>query len=221
MNRAHKNSFTKLIQNQIRIKLDDWSEIRPLTIDKVGTFYRNIVRTSTSPIPIAVPNETRLIFNISLSDNATKLIEIKSPVSIKNNLNYKLQCRIEPRIEYIMNRIGPLIIEIDLNEEISIPIKYLPCNLWFRPLEFDANYEAEFSADPVNLDEINQSGQVEYFEIVCKLASSLTEIKPLLASANLLNDPSQIFSFFAKIKCYSFLKRSKQVCILKTFYFLL
>jgi hypothetical protein len=205
-----------LIQNQIRIKLDDWSEIRPLTIDKVGTFYRNIVRIGTAPIPITVPSETRLIFNISLSDNATKLIEIKSPVSIKNNLNYKLQCRIEPRIEYIMNRIGPLIIEIDLNDEISIPIKYLPCNLWFRPLEFDAfNTEAEFSLTPINLNECAQPSQVEYYEIVCKLtSSSLTEsIRPLMNAAAAISQTQShqmLFNFFAKIKCYSFLKRAKE-----------
>ncbi len=96
-----------------------------------------------------------------MSDNATKLIEIKSPVSIRNNLNYKLQCPIEPRIDYIMNRIGPLIIEIDLKDEISIPIKYLPCNLWFRPIEFDANTEEEeFSLASINLNEINQPGQI-------------------------------------------------------------
>ena len=161
LNRAHKNSSSKLIQSQIRIKLDDWSEIRPLTIDKVGTFYRNIIRIGSAPVSITIPNETRLIFNISLSDNATKLIEIKSPVSIRNNLNYKLQCRIEPRIDYIMNRIGPLIIEIDLKDEISIPIKYLPCNLWFRPIKFDANTEEEeFSLASFNLNEINQPGQI-------------------------------------------------------------
>jgi hypothetical protein len=99
-----------------------------------------------------------------------------------------------------MNRIGPLIIEIDLKDEISIPIKYLPCNLWFRPIEFDANTEAEFSLASINLNEINQPGQIEYYEIMCKLSSNLTEIKPILASANLLNDSEQLFSFFAKIK---------------------
>jgi len=60
-----------------------------------------------------------------------------------------------------MNRIGPLIIEIDLKDEISIPIKYLPCNLWFRPIEFDANTEEEeFSLASINLNEINQPGQI-------------------------------------------------------------
>ena len=43
---------------------------------------------------------------------------------------------------------------------------------------------------------------------MCKLSSNLTEIKPILASANLLNDSEQLFSFFAKIKCYNFLKRN-------------
>jgi hypothetical protein len=115
-----------------------------------------------------------------------------------------------------MNRIGPLIIEIDLNDEISIPIKYLPCNLWFRPLEFDAfNTEAEFSLTPINLNECAQPSQVEYYEIVCKLtSSSLTEsIRPLMNAAAAISQTQShqmLFNFFAKIKCYSFLKRAKE-----------
>jgi vacuolar protein sorting-associated protein 13D len=205
LNRTNKRS-NQLIQNQIRIKLDSWSEIRPLTIDKVGTYYRNLSRVNqatSTDISYSLPNDTRLIFNISLSDNATKSIEIKSPVSIKNNLNFKVQCRIEPRIEYIMNRIGPLITEIQVGDEMSIPIKYLPCNLWFRPIEFDANTEVEFSTFPINLNEVNQPDQIEYYQINCKLSNIAdTLLKPISIKEN-----EDIFYFFAKIKCHNFTKR--------------
>ena len=97
--RAHNYQLRELVQHRIRLKLEDFSEIRPLTIDKVGTYFRDIQRFTN--IQSSIPtNVTRLIFDISLSGNAsTKLIEIKSPVSIKNRLNFKIQCRIEACIQ--------------------------------------------------------------------------------------------------------------------------
>lgn len=40
--RSHNNQLRKLVQNRIRIKMDTWSEIRPLTVDKVGTYFREV-----------------------------------------------------------------------------------------------------------------------------------------------------------------------------------
>ena len=125
--RAHNTHLRELVQHRIRVKLDDWSEIKPLTIDKVGNYFRDIYRLNKSILPIISNNVTRLIFDISLSGNATKLIKVKSPVSIKNRLNYKIQCRIEPFFQKSLTRLGPLIIEIEIDGEKSIPIKYLPC----------------------------------------------------------------------------------------------
>ena len=53
---------------------------------KQSTSYK---QSSNDLVNYQLPNATCLIFEISLSGNATKVIEIKSPVSIKNCLNYK------------------------------------------------------------------------------------------------------------------------------------
>jgi hypothetical protein len=135
--RAHNTQLRELVQHRIRIKLDDWSEIKPLTIDKVGNYFRDIYRLNQSVLPMISNNVTRLIFDISLSGNATKLIKVKSPVSIKNRLNYKIQCRIEPFFQKTLTRLGPLIIEIDTDGETSIPIKYLPCRIFISSFKIE------------------------------------------------------------------------------------
>ncbi len=205
--RAHNYQLRELVQHRIRIKLEDWSEIRPLTIDKVGTYFRDIQRYSAnasilSPI-------TRLIFDISLSGNATKLIEIKSPVSIKNRLNFKIQCRIEASVQRPTDSLGPLIVEIDVDSEFSIPIKYLPCNIWFRPLDLELNKQAEFSSKFTNCNDINQSGQVEYYHLGCKLSSS-SENSFISPAAKSLMGISNVetFYFFVKVKRHNFSTRS-------------
>lgn len=210
--RAHNSQLRELIQHRLRVKLDDWSEIRPLTIDKVGTYFRDINRLTeqlllNSSFRTQQSNITRLIFDISLSGNATKLIEIKSPVSIKNRLNFKIQCRIEPCYQRKTNNLGPLIIEIDVGNEISVPIKYLPCNIWFRPLDLEMNKEADFSTKFTNCNDINQSGQVEYYHLSCKLSSSSENfINP--ATKTMLGMTSETFYFFVKIKRHNFSQRA-------------
>lgn len=141
-------------------------------------------------------NMTRLIFEISLSGNATKLIEIKSPVLIKNRLNYKLECRIESVVASVAMRLGPLIIEIDTDQEVPVPIKYLPCQLWFRPVEL---VDAELSESALNLAELNQHTQIEYYQLKCRLNPSF------------LNDDS-VFYFFAKVKRHQFPTKQRK-CI--------
>ena len=135
--RSHNSQLRELGQNRLRMKMNEWSEIRPaLSVDKVGTYFRDVYWISQGAPAASV---TRLIFDISLTGNSTKLIEIKSPVSVRNRLGYKLQCRIEPFYQQVMPRLGPLFTEIECNSEISIPIKYLPCNIWFRPIDLDVN----------------------------------------------------------------------------------
>jgi hypothetical protein len=149
---------------------------------------------------------TRLIFEISLSGNATKLIEIKSPVLIKNRLNYKLQCRIESCIQSVASILGPLILEIEIDQEVSVPVKYLPCQVWFRPIEL---IDTEFSDEPLNLGKLDQLGQIEYYQIKCKLAV------PFLSEPTFTKGLDSVFYFFAKIKRHQFpTKQRKTVDIL-------
>lgn len=192
--RTHNNQLRKLAQNKIRIKLDEWSEIKPLTIDKVGTYFREVYRISAN----TGPSMTRLIFDISLKENATKIIQIKSPVTIKNRLNFKIECKIQSCSSYLNSKLGPLYLELDKDGEKSVPIKYLPCNVWFRPIEMKMNREAEFSSCGLNLSEINQPGQVEYTQLTCKVTYSNEKqfVKSVL--------DSEIFYFFAKTKTLHF-----------------
>ena len=44
-------------------------------------------------------------------------------------------------------------------------------NIWFRPLELGVNKEAEFSSLFTNCNDVTQSGQVEYFQLSCKIVN--------------------------------------------------
>ncbi len=79
--------------------------------------------------------------------------------------------------------------------------------MWFRPLEIGMNKEAEFSRTPTNCNEVTESGQVEYFQIDCKINSSSENfIKPVTSSLHSILG-CEVFYFFVKIKRHSFPSR--------------
>lgn len=144
-----------------------------------------------------------LIFQISLNENASKVIEIKSTVLIKNRLNYKIQCRVESLgavtsgsgSSVAQNPAGPLILEIDAEHEAPVPIKYLPCQIWFKPVDI---LDVEFSESSVNLEQLkNMSSQVEYMQLKCK------------AAASYWSESKSTFYFFARIKHHQFPVKKK------------
>ena len=173
----------KLAQDRIRIKLDDTAnEIEPITIDKVGSYYRDIKYHDI---------ESRLIFDVSLSRNSTKLIKIKSPITIKNKLKVNIECKIES------NQGLKKIYGIDAGKDWSIPIKYLPCKVWFRPLIQTIKYK--FSSTYVNYIDTQKSGQIEYTQHFCE--SDVHEEKKSGVEEEM---DSNNFYFFVKIKRLNF-----------------
>lgn len=165
-----------------------------------------------------------LIFQISLNENASKVIEIKSTVLIKNRLNYKIQCRVESLSgvragssggniggEGVTAR-GPLILEIDSDREAPIPIKYLPCQIWFKPVD---NIDAEFSENSINLNELLMgNSQVEYIQLKCKATAPYWSDENYGEDSSMSSSPRTsptTFYFFARVKQHQFpvKKRSK------------
>ena len=170
----------------------DWCETRPLTIDKVGTYFRQLTKPSASSTATSC-----LIFDISLSGNATKIVEIKSPVSIKNTLSASMQCKIESSRPRSLSSPSvtrrPLIVDIARGQEMCVPISYLPCRLLLRPIEppplHDENachddendndsggggggggvVRAEFSSEALTCEHVRHPGQIEYFQMACRL----------------------------------------------------
>jgi hypothetical protein len=207
----HTQSYQirELILHRIRLKLDDFGEIRPLTVDKVGTYFREMHQlkyqaASSLNSVTKISKLMRLVFNISLSGNATKLIQIKSPVLIKNRLNFKVRCQIEPFYPTSSGseQLPSLIIDINKGCEVCVPIKYLPCSFRFKPLELGANREAEFNSSPLSYSKVNKPGQTEYFQVACKLfIVNNNFIKTVTNSSNV---GSEMFHFFARIKRLSY-----------------
>jgi hypothetical protein len=155
---------SQLNKHCINLRFDDWHDIEPLNIDKVGNYYRNLKHAKIPGL------ETRLIFAISLSkeNDATKLIKIKTALTVRNNLNYPMQCRVESAINKSLVKQFTIQSETDW----SIPLKYIPCKLWFRPFVSSFNYE--FSETCIDYSSLNAMKiyNNDYIQMSCQMKHS-------------------------------------------------
>lgn len=82
----------KLNLHQIGVRIDGWSEVGPVTIDKVGVFFR-YSRHELDKF-VALPR-ARIVFSVSLEGSAQKLVTVRSALRIVNRLDKNMLIKLE------------------------------------------------------------------------------------------------------------------------------
>ena len=76
--------------HQIIVRVEGWEEVSPpVSIDKVGTFFRNANTAGGSLPPV------RVVFDVSIKDTALKLVTVRSALLVENKLEFDVQLRLE------------------------------------------------------------------------------------------------------------------------------
>ncbi|XP_034133792.1 vacuolar protein sorting-associated protein 13D isoform X2 [Drosophila guanche] len=109
--------------HQIFVQIHGWTLIGPLSVDKVGVFFRT---TSLDSLDLAT--KCRIIFDISLIGSAQKLIKVKSSLGLINKLDRSVFLKTSLRSDYgdglsSINVIKP-------NDEMSLPLKFIDASIY-------------------------------------------------------------------------------------------
>lgn len=83
--------------HQIGVSVAGWHPVGPITVDKVGTFFRMATPMDTSGLPSA-----RIVVKVSLAGYARKLVTVRSALLLHN----ALPIAVEARLENLANRTG-------------------------------------------------------------------------------------------------------------------
>lgn len=89
----HQHSH-KLKMHQLVVKIDGWQPVTPVTVDKVGVYFRH------AAVQIQHRNQTemppaRIVFDVALEGSARKLVTVRSALQIFNNLLDKVDVKLE------------------------------------------------------------------------------------------------------------------------------
>ena len=95
-NRAKKHGDLSFA-HQIIVRVDGWCEVSPVSIDKVGTFFRKAMPLAGSAAGGGRDHfpPVRVVFDVSIKDTALKLVTVRSALLVENKLSFDVQLKLE------------------------------------------------------------------------------------------------------------------------------
>ncbi|XP_073839094.1 vacuolar protein sorting 13D isoform X2 [Musca autumnalis] len=112
----------KLNMHQILVQIHGWTLIGPISIDKVGTFFRY------ANLDMQYSKKTRIVFEISLIGSAQKLITVRSALNAVNNTNKHFFLHLKIRNEH-----ESAVMSVNPHQTVTIPLRYVESLIYIKP----------------------------------------------------------------------------------------
>ncbi|XP_028393538.1 vacuolar protein sorting-associated protein 13D-like [Dendronephthya gigantea] len=121
----HKETH-ELKVHQLVVQLEGWEQVSPVSVDKVGAFFRQAMPAKGINKVIRF-NPTRVVFDIKLENGAQKVVTVKSALVLKNKTDLTIDVKLElPRGEAILPSLTP-------QSDFAVPLPYVQSPLFVRP----------------------------------------------------------------------------------------
>jgi len=147
----HQNTHQHQL-HQVIVRVDGWREAKPVSVDKVGTFFRNVNALRNTSSLTEIP-PARVVFQVNLEGSARKLITVRSALEIEN----KLPVAVKIRLENTALRVAD-VKELELlpKGKLPIPILYCWARMTARPIIANS-YQWKFSDKQIHWCHILES----------------------------------------------------------------
>ena len=135
------SSTASYSDRRLSITIDGWECLQPISIDRVGTFFRRALPAGDlSRKPVLV------FIDVTMTDSSMRSITIRSAVEIRNQLLTSVDLRLKCGSGSLHD------LRLEPNEVRALPLQFCPTLRQFqvRPAEFGLNYCGE----PINWTEI-------------------------------------------------------------------
>lgn len=130
----------KLNLHQIGVCIDGWTEVGPVSIDKVGVFFR-YSRHELAEF-ISLPR-ARIVFSVTLEGSAQKLVTVRSALRIINRLDKNMLIK----LEHLKTNNYPDAITAILKEgeTYSVPLSHVNAHMYVVPISTQSISNALFT----------------------------------------------------------------------------
>jgi hypothetical protein len=130
---------------RILISIDGWEPLQPISIDRVGTFFRLAKPSNHQQLYKSI----LVIIDIAMTNSSIRLITIRSSIEIRNQLLTSIELRWTSQFNFTHEFC------LEPNETRSLPIQL--CSgleaIYLRP----ANFALDYCDDPINWSEIEKN----------------------------------------------------------------
>eukprot|EP00794_Sanderia_malayensis_P015340 gene15340-16917_t len=133
----HKGTHTKLKVHQIVVQCNGWQPSTPVTVDKVGDFFRHVAPSEdkTGPLHLLKLQAVRLVFSVSL-EGARKVVTVRSSLIIANKTNVPF----EIWAENLAENTGQSLPCLRPGGSLPVPVSLVQWSLFIRP-RIAGNYD--------------------------------------------------------------------------------
>ncbi|XP_076064677.1 vacuolar protein sorting 13D isoform X4 [Oratosquilla oratoria] len=134
--------------HQLVVRVDGWQMIGPVTVDKVGVFFRLAApQTSPSALHSELPS-ARVVMAVTLDGSARKLVTVRSALLLTNYLHFP----VEIKMNNVALRLGaPASLTKHLSTGITypVPLRFLESQIHVKPVPERTSCVLGFANRPV------------------------------------------------------------------------
>ncbi|KAK5644974.1 hypothetical protein RI129_006274 [Pyrocoelia pectoralis] len=164
--RRHGDSH-RLRMHQLGIKVEGWKSLTPVTVDKVGTFFRH----TSSEVQHKAQSftYTRIVFDVTLEGSARKLVTVRSGLLIRNKLKENIEIKLENPLRYEQGHLSwnsEQFLKLPSNECFAVPLTHVNSHLTIRPIDKNQGYM--YCTPHIYWGEVQESGGCTYKLRACQ-----------------------------------------------------
>ncbi|XP_031630682.1 vacuolar protein sorting-associated protein 13D isoform X2 [Contarinia nasturtii] len=157
-NKQRHHDSHKLTLHQIRVRIDGWTEVGPVSIDKVGVFFRYSRHEMAEFISLP---RARIVFSVSLEGSAQKLVTVRSALRVINRLDRNMLIKLE-HLKTI-NYPDAITAILKVGETYSVPLSHVNAHMYVVPISTqNISNTAQLSMNTTNDTSSRSDGSTKY-----------------------------------------------------------
>ncbi|XP_012530446.2 vacuolar protein sorting-associated protein 13D isoform X2 [Monomorium pharaonis] len=158
-------------RHQIAVLVEGWKPVDPVTVDRVGIYFRYANADISGFQFQSITSKARLVFAVELEGSARKLVTIRSALQVSNKLAHS----IEIKMEKSLNQLGYLplsststgrILQVPAQSVVSVPLTHTGVQMCFKPLI--SNYLFQYCMESVDWTIVKKPLEVSENFVTCR-----------------------------------------------------
>lgn len=134
-------------RHQITALVDGWRPVDPVTVDRVGIYFRHAsanitgVHIDTTLFQILTP-KARIVFAVELEGSARKLVTVRSALQISNKLKHTVEVKMEKSLSHygylpLTSSVSDRILQVPAQSTISVPLTHTGVQMCLKPINLN------------------------------------------------------------------------------------
>nr|XP_054769178.1 intermembrane lipid transfer protein VPS13D-like [Lytechinus pictus] len=161
----HRNTH-ELRVHQLVVKVDGWEQLTPVSVDKVGVFFRH-AKPHHNQLSIIFSDQqpARVVFHVSLEGGARKLITVRSALMVVSRLSVPLELKL---VNPQSSTNNPQYLKpLEPNQLVAIPLPCVSWDIYLRPKGWAVSY----CDKPLLWRQVQYPGDSKSFPMECRTDS--------------------------------------------------